>query len=189
MNLPNRLTLLRIALVPVFVVLLLIPAIPHRYLLAMAVFGAAALTDLFDGKIARKHNLITNFGKLMDPLADKILVTAALLCFIELDLSGSLVVILILTREFLVTSLRCVALESGTVIAANQWGKAKTVMQIVAILVVMALQELALLFPVLAELLPLVLIGEIFLWISAVLTVISGVIYIWDNRACIGDIR
>lgn len=189
MNLPNRLTLLRICLVPVCVFFLLMQSIPHAYLWALIVFSGASLTDMFDGRIARKRNLITNFGKLMDPLADKLLVTSVLFCFLDLGLVGCLLVILIVAREFLVTSLRLVALETGKVIAANSWGKAKTISQIVAIITVMTLQELVYLFPVVGEVLPVLAIGEIFLWVSAVLTVISGAIYIWDNRACIGDAR
>lgn len=189
MNLPNRLTLLRICLVPVCVFFLLMQSIPHAYLWALVAFAAASLTDMFDGKIARKRGLVTNFGKLLDPLADKILVCGVLLCFIELGLIGSLVVVLIIAREFLVTSLRLVAIENGTVIAANNWGKVKTVSQIVAILVVMFLQELVYLFPVVGEVVPVLIIGELFLWVAAALTVISGVIYIWDNRACIGGAK
>lgn len=185
MNLPNRLTMLRIFLVPVCVFFLLMQDIPHAYLWAMLVFIGASVTDLLDGKIARKRNLITNFGKLLDPLADKVLVTAVLLCFIELDLTGSLVVILIIAREFLVTSLRLLALESAQVIAANKWGKAKTVTQITAIIVVMFMQELCYIWPVIGEVVPVVMIGELFLWVAAVMTVISGVIYLKDNIHCI----
>lgn len=187
MNLPNRLTMMRIFLVPICVFFLLMQNIPHTYLWAMLIFIIASVTDLLDGKIARKRNLVTNFGKLLDPLADKVLVTAVLLCFIELGLSGSLVVILIIAREFLVTSLRLIALESGSVIAANKWGKAKTVTQIIAILVMMFLQEICYIWPVIGEVLPVVLIGELFLWIAAVMTVISGVIYLKDNIGCISQ--
>ena len=185
MNLPNRLTLLRICLVPVCVFFLLVP-LPHHYLWALLVFVVASLTDLFDGKIARERHLVTNFGKLLDPLADKVLVTSVLFCFIELGLSGSLVVIIIVAREFLVTSLRLVAVEGGRVIAASMWGKVKTVTQIVAIIAVLLMQELVVLFPSVARVVPVQAVGECLLWVAAIATLISGVKYIWDNRDCIG---
>lgn len=195
MNLPNKLTVIRIALVPVFVVFLLIESIPHHYLIALLVFSAAAITDHFDGKIARKQNLITDFGKFADPLADKILVMAAFICFIELGLTGSVVVILMLSREFIVTSFRLVGANKGTVIAANYWGKAKTVSQIVAILLVLGLRYVMELFELsilpnqlfglqnaMKTLLPCFqIIGTIAVWIAAILTVLSGVVYVCDN--------
>lgn len=192
MNTPNKLTLLRILLVPFFVLFLLLPAVPHHYLLAGLVFGAAALTDHFDGRLARKHGQITDFGKFADPLADKILVTSAFVCFVQLDLVSAVAVIIILFREFLVTSIRLVASGKGKVIAANQWGKAKTISQIVAILLVVVLQygnELISL-----GILPLTMeearifsqvtlvVGQIATWICVLFTLISGAIYLWDNR-------
>ena len=185
MNLPNRLTLLRICLVPVCILLLLWEEMPHHNLLALLAFAVAALTDLFDGKIARNRNLVTNFGKLLDPLADKVLVTSVLMCFVELDLASSVVVIIIVAREFLVTSLRLVAMESGKVIAASYWGKVKTVTQMLAIVVVLCIQELLVLFPVLSTS-SIVWIGDLLLWLSAVATLVSGVNYLWQNRECIG---
>jgi CDP-diacylglycerol---glycerol-3-phosphate 3-phosphatidyltransferase len=192
MNTPNKLTLLRILLVPFFVLFLLLPAVPHHYLLAGLVFGAAALTDHFDGRLARKHGQITDFGKFADPLADKILVTSAFVCFVQLDLVSAVAVIIILFREFLVTSIRLVASGKGKVIAANQWGKAKTISQIVAILLVVVLQygnelislgilpltmEEARIFSQVA-----LVVGQIATWICVLFTLISGAIYLWDNR-------
>lgn len=192
MNTPNKLTLLRILLVPFFVLFLLLPAVPHHYLLAGLVFEAAALTDHFDGRLARKHGQITDFGKFADPLADKILVTSAFVCFVQLDLVSAVAVIIILFREFLVTSIRLVASGKGKVIAANQWGKAKTISQIVAILLVVVLQygnelislgilpltmEEARIFSQVA-----LVVGQIATWICVLFTLISGAIYLWDNR-------
>ncbi|MEG1994555.1 MAG: CDP-diacylglycerol--glycerol-3-phosphate 3-phosphatidyltransferase, partial [Oscillospiraceae bacterium] len=129
MNLPNKLTVLRICLIPLFLFFLYCNFIPHNFLIALVVFGAASFTDMLDGKIARKHNLVTDFGKFMDPLADKLLVISAMIAFVGLNLASSIVVIIILAREFLVTSLRLVAANSGVVIAADKWGKYKTVSQ------------------------------------------------------------
>ena len=140
MNLPNKLTVLRMAMVPFFVGALLWQELPHRYLVALLLFVAASYTDHLDGKIARSRNLITNFGKFMDPLADKILVISALICFVSLDLINPWWVLVIVAREFLVTSLRLVAADEGVVIAANKWGKAKTVSQIVAIALILVMQ-------------------------------------------------
>ena len=185
MNTPNKLTLLRIALVPFFVAFLLMPSVPHHYLIAGLIFGAAALTDHFDGKLARKNGQITDFGKFADPLADKILVVSAFLCFVELDVIGAIPVIIVLFREFLVTSIRLVASGNGKVIAANGWGKAKTISQIAAILVIIVLQygnEL-----ILMQVIPLgsaeaemfvrasLLAGQIAVWICVGFTLISEI--------------
>ena len=199
MNTPNKLTVLRILLVPFFVFFLLMQSIPHHYLIAGLVFGAASLTDHFDGRLARKHNQITDFGKFADPLADKILVMAAFMCFVELGLCGSLVVIIMIFREFVVTSIRLVAVGQGKVIAANAWGKAKTVSQIAAIVVVLVLQyiyELISMGVIVVNAVHastlfyvFVVCGEAAIWISAILTLISGAIYIWDNRSVIKNIK
>ncbi|MGX8702314.1 CDP-diacylglycerol--glycerol-3-phosphate 3-phosphatidyltransferase [Caproiciproducens sp.] len=140
MNLPNKLTVLRIVLVPFFVAVLLIPGVPHHYLWAAILFSGAALTDHYDGKLARRNNQITNFGKFLDPLADKILVVSALVCFVDLRLAPSWCVILIVAREFMVTSIRLVAVDNGVVIAANNWGKTKTVSQIIAVVAILVFQ-------------------------------------------------
>ena len=183
MNLPNKLTVLRMIMVPFFVVFLTVSAIPHHYLIAFVLFSAASYTDHLDGKIARKRKLITNFGKFMDPLADKILVVSALVCFLQMGLTNVWFVLIVIAREFMVTSIRLVAADSGIVIAANRWGKAKTVSQIVAILVVIALQYLRELLWAGSAVHEVwcYLIGEAFLLICVLLTVVSGVIYLKQN--------
>lgn len=181
MNTPNKLTVLRMILVPVFVAILLWEGCPHRFLIAGLVFAAAALTDLFDGKIARKRNLVTDFGKFMDPIADKLLVCAAYVAFVQLGCCSAWVVILILAREFAVTSIRLVAASGGKVVAANLWGKAKTVSQMIAVGVVLLVQEF-LWLGWLPGWFPAAAVQSAAIWISVVLTVISGVIYLWDNK-------
>lgn len=186
MNLPNKLTLMRIILVPFFAASLLISTIPHHCLIALLIFAAASITDMLDGKIARKYNMVTDFGKFADPLADKILVISAFACFIELDIIGAAFIILVLFREFSVTSIRLIAAENGKVVAANMWGKAKTVSQMIAIIVVLIngylleLTDMGIL-NIAANTNVFEIIDQSLLWISAVLTVISGVIYIKDN--------
>lgn len=192
MNTPNKLTLLRILLVPFFVLFLQLPQIPHHYLWAGVIFGIAAVTDHFDGKLARKHNQITDFGKFADPLADKILVMAAFLCFVQDGLLSAVAVIIILFREFMVTSVRLIAVENGKVIAANIWGKAKTVSQIFSIVLVIILQyigELMAMGAISVSAESAATAGQWFywiggaaVWISVLFTVISGGIYLWDNR-------
>lgn len=136
MNLPNKLTLMRMALIPVFL-LCMLWSFPHHYLAALIIFAGASYTDMLDGQIARKRGLVTNFGKFMDPLADKLLVMSALCCFTQLpdDLvllnMPAVVLVVILAREFAVTALRTLAADSGVVIAADKWGKIKTVSQMV----------------------------------------------------------
>ena len=179
MNLPNKLTILRICIVPFFVFFLLAGFVPHRYLFALLLFCAASYTDHLDGKIARRDNLITNFGKLMDPLADKILVMAALICLVKLDLASTVCVILIMLREFTVTSIRLLAVEQGRVIAANNWGKLKTVSQMVAIIVILLLQYVCTFVP--AGLSACTAAGHVLIVIATFFTVVSGVIYIKDN--------
>ncbi|MBQ1638298.1 MAG: CDP-diacylglycerol--glycerol-3-phosphate 3-phosphatidyltransferase [Ruminococcus sp.] len=191
MNLPNKLTVARILLVPFFVAALLID-FPLNNLVALALFGAASLTDMFDGKIARKHGLITDFGKFADPLADKILVISALLCFVQLGLCDCVAVIIVLFREFVVTSIRLIAAAKGKVIAANMWGKVKTVTQIVAIVCVLAMQtvlDLGGLGVQLPAALPSVItvIGEVLIWISTFFAVLSGVVYVAQNRQFISE--
>ena len=187
MNLPNKLTVLRMILVPFFVLALLWP-FPHHYLVALALFGAASYTDHLDGMLARKHNQITDFGKFMDPLADKILVISALVCFVSLGLCDVWLVLLIIAREFMVTSVRLVAAGKGTVIAANNWGKVKTVSQIVAICVIMLTQYLAelgsmgILTWVNEDAVVLFwAIGEVFLAVATFFAVPSGLVYLKQN--------
>ena len=197
MNLPNKLTLSRILLVPVFVAALLID-FPLHWFLALLVFSIASLTDLFDGKIARKRNLITDFGKFADPLADKILVLAALLCFVQLGLCDCISVIIVLFREFTVTSIRLVAASKGEVVAANIWGKAKTVSQMIAIITILVMHSLlglitdfnlfSLSAEVIASLTTIFTVtGLILIWISTVLALISGIIYIIQNKKFIQE--
>lgn len=197
MNTPNKLTLIRIMLVPFFIFFLLYNKIPHNFLIAGIIFGIASFTDYLDGKIARKYNLVTDFGKFADPLADKILVISAFVCFIEMDIISSVLVVIVLMREFVVTSLRLVAVEKGIVIAANYWGKAKTVSQIIAIIIViltsyfMQLVDMNIIIVESKELLNNIIpiINKTVLWISTLLCIISGVIYVWDNRECIKNAK
>lgn len=188
MNLPNKLTVVRICLVPFFVFFMLAEFIPYRFLYALVLFSVASYTDHLDGKIARSRNLITNFGKLMDPLADKIMVMSALICFVKLDLASTVCVIIIMFREFAVTSIRMVAVEQGKVIPANNWGKAKTISQIVSIIVILFLQTV---LSFMAD--PGMLSGtftimsESFIVIATVLTLISGIIYAKDSASLFRD--
>ena len=181
MNLPNKLTILRVLLIPVFLIFLFFDNIPANYFLALAVFAIASITDALDGYIARKNNLVTNFGKFLDPLADKVLVMSALVAFIEIGFVGSIAVIIIMSREFMVTSLRLIANKSGgKVIAAGLMGKLKTAFTMVAIIAILLLQGLAdggvdISFDI-------NLVGEILIWIATALTAISGIQYLWQYR-------
>ncbi len=195
MNLPNKLTLGRIILVPLMVAALLID-FPFNNLVALIIFAAASITDLLDGKIARKQNLVTDFGKFADPLADKILVLATLLCFVQNGYCDCVAVIIVLFREFSVTSIRLIAASSGEVIAANIWGKAKTVSQMIAVIAILVMQfvlDLANdtnLISAQAESImssAFGIAGEVLVWISTVFAVISGVIYIVQNRNFISE--
>lgn len=198
MNLPNKLTIMRMIIVPFFVLLLLNFTPVHHYLYAGLLFGIAAITDHFDGKLARKNNQITNFGKFLDPIADKVMVIAALVCFVQLGLTNAWFLILIVAREFLVTSLRLIAVDDGVVLAANNWGKAKTVSQIIAILSIFIfqyIQELISLHIISAELISQLGIsniaaafsvtGNVLMVIATLLTVISGFVYLKDNARLI----
>lgn len=187
MNLPNKLTLARIVMVPLYMVLMLVE-FPFHTTAALAVFGAAALTDFFDGKIARERGLITNLGKFLDPIADKMLTTAAFLLFLHLDCLDVWAVMLVLTREFMVTSVRLMAAKDGTVVAASFAGKLKTVMQFISIIAMMVSLEWQAVcaaylpnVPALAVDLP-VYISWGLIWVSVVFTVISGVQYFWQFR-------
>lgn len=170
MNLPNKLTLLRILLVPVFIIL---EMNGHSYS-ALGVFIAASVTDFLDGWIARKYNLVSNFGKLMDPLADKILTMAAFVCLVELGQVAAWMVIVILAREFIVTGLRTVAAKDGVVIAAAWSGKIKTTLQMAAIILLLLKnwQFTYLNFPM----------DQILLWAALAMTVVSGAEYMIKNR-------
>lgn len=170
MNLPNKLTIFRVILIPFFIVFLLVPITPVDKWIALAIFIIASLTDLLDGKIARKYGLVTNFGKFMDPLADKLLVCSALICLIELDRIPSWMVIVIIAREFFISGFRLVAADNGVVIAASYWGKFKTTFQMVAVCLLIADIE------------ALGLFTRIVLWIAVILTVVSLVDYLIKNK-------
>ncbi len=188
MNVPNKLTVVRIVLAPVFLLLLTIE-FPFHNLIAGVVFGAAAFTDMLDGKIARKYNLITNLGKFLDPLADKMLTTAAFLGFLAAGHLDVWAVMLILTREFMVTSVRLLAAKDGNVIAASMAGKVKTVMQFVAIIYMIAALEVCswqntLLLGVLPDVFysVLLIVGRVLIWVSVFFTIQSGIQYVWNGR-------
>ena len=184
MNLPNKLTVMRVVMVPFFVAFMLIGAIPYNYLWALLVFAAASITDMLDGKIARKYNLITNFGKFLDPLADKILVASALICFVQRGWCSAWVTALILAREFVVSGVRLVAASSDkkVVIAAGMLGKMKTAMTMVAICVIIFMWILVQFGAITPEGFPIQLISDILMYIAAALTVASGVQYLYDYR-------
>lgn len=189
MNLPNRLTVLRIIMTPLFMAAMLID-FPHHYLVALVLFAVASFTDMLDGKIARARNLVTNFGKFLDPLADKMLTTAAFLAFLKEGFGVGIawVLFIVLFREFMIASLRLVVVSSDSkkVIAANIWGKVKTVSQMAAIIfgitVLYFNDTLAGLLSAPAAVSDvLVVIYNVLLWVSTVFAVISGVIYMKDS--------
>lgn len=183
MNLPNKLTVLRVCMIPVFLLFFYMP-VPLQYIWALLIFAAASLTDMLDGRIARKYNLITDFGKFMDPLADKLLVVSAIICLMGVGFVSPLVVIVIVSREFLVTSLRLVAAPKGIVIAADRWGKYKTVSQMVWIcvsLLMLGLQDAGVALPF-ADALNLILVTVVTL-----LTLLSGFNYLYKNRKVLSD--
>ena len=172
MNLPNKLTVMRVIMIPFFVISLLAFQGEVRLLrnLAAAIFIVASLTDMLDGKIARKYNLVTNFGKFMDPLADKLLVCSALICLIELGQLPAWMVIIIVSREFIISGFRLIAAEQGIVIAASYWGKFKTTFQMIAVILMIVN------LPVLH------ILTVACTWIALVLTVVSLVDYIVKNH-------
>lgn len=199
MNLPNKLTVFRIILVPVFVAVILSPPVPGHYLWSWLIFGGASLTDHFDGRIARKRNQITNFGKFLDPLADKILVVSAFVCLMQLGFANIWCVLIVIAREFMVTFIRLIAAENGVVIAANKWGKAKTISQMAAVLLILAMQCVQELVAA-GALHPFaiagagsdsafLLFGNILVWIAAALTLISGAVYLKQNIRLINSTK
>ena len=177
MNLPNKLTMFRVILIPFFIVFLLASLTPYDKWIALAIFIIASLTDLLDGKIARKYNLVTNFGKFMDPLADKLLVCSALICLIELDKIPSWMVIVIIAREFIISGFRLVASDNGVVIAASYWGKFKTTFQMVAVCLLIA------------DIAALSVVTQIVLLIAVVLTVVSLIDYLIKNKDVMKESR
>ena len=184
MNLANKLTMFRVIVVPFFVFFMCFSAIPYRFLISLILFALASITDMFDGKVARKYNMVTDFGKFLDPLADKILVAAALVCFVELGWTSAWVVFVILTREFLVSGIRLVAAssEKKVVIPANIWGKLKTAVTMVAMVVILILGVLIDDLHVIGGDFPAQIVRDVLMYLSALLTVISGVVYCYDSR-------
>ena len=171
MNLPNKLTILRVIMIPFFVLALLYNGGENQTLryVAAAIFIIVSLTDMLDGKIARKYNLVTNFGKFMDPLADKLLVCSALICLVELKELPAWMVIVIISREFIISGFRLVASDNGVVIAASYWGKFKTTFQMIAVvLLIVGIPALS-------------MVTTAVVWIALILTVISLVDYIAKN--------
>lgn len=183
MNLPNKLTLMRVFLIPFFL-LCMYWKFPFHYAAALVIFSAASITDALDGKIARSRNLVTNFGKFLDPLADKVLVLAALAVFVEIPeiRVGAVPLIIISAREFMVSGLRLLAANSGIVVAAGMWGKLKTAFTMVAIITALvwlsACKDLSINFP--SAMISAVdnWVIPLLIWISTVLTIISGAIYL-----------
>ena len=173
MNLPNKLTIFRIILIPFFVFFLLAPYFEgYGNYIAVAIFIVASLTDLLDVKIARKYNMVTNFGKFMDPLADKLLVCSAMICLVDLRLIPSWVVIIIIAREFIISGFRLVASDNGIVIAASYWGKFKTTFQMIMVIVLILNIKTTLFY----------YIGNILIVIATALTIISLIDYIIKNK-------
>ena len=173
MNTPNKLTVARMIIVPFLVVFLLTGwgGDANRYI-SLALFVVASVTDWFDGYLARKNNLVTNFGKVMDPLADKLLVCSAMICMIELNRLPAWFVIIIIGREFIISGFRLIAAENGIVIAANYWGKFKTASQM--IMIILLILHFDGIF---------VTLEQLFIWLSLALTIISLITYIWQNKS------
>lgn len=188
MNLPNKLTMLRVLLIPVFMVC----AVKHWMLAAGIIFAVASLTDYFDGHIARKHNLVTDFGKFADPLADKLLTTTAFLYMMADGICDPVVLVIILAREFAVSGLRMVAAGApgGKVIAANMWGKAKTVLQMLTICFYYFGYAIeAAFFPTAGSVFRTQVYSALLCWAVALVTAISGIKYLWENRQFINTAK
>lgn len=179
MNTANKITLIRIAMIPIFLFFFLTSIVPYSNYIALIIFIVAAATDGIDGHIARKYNQITDFGKFIDPLADKILVISALVCMVEFGLVSSIPLIIIISREFIVTGLRIVAMGSGKVIAAAMSGKLKTVTQIITVAFIVFIKDFIPAFP------SLKVIADILVWLTAAITVYSGVEYMIKNKSLI----
>lgn len=170
MNLPNKLTMFRVLLIPFFVLFMLVDITTADKWIALAIFIIASLTDLLDGKIARKYNLVTNFGKFMDPLADKLLVCSALICLVEMSVLPAWIVIIIISREFIISGFRLIASDNGVVIAASYFGKFKTTFQMIMICLMIADIE------------ALDILTAVVMWIALALTVISLIDYLVKNK-------
>lgn len=200
MNLPNKLTVFRMILIVPFVLILLGGfhqwgwfealfggILEYTDLIALVLFILASLTDMADGKIARKYNLVTNFGKFMDPLADKLLVCAAMICLVEMGRIPSWVVVIIISREFIISGFRLVASDNGVVIAASYWGKFKTVFQM--IMICMMLLEESLSGFLQGNYTVYMILTDVVMWIALALTVISLIDYVWKNRTVMADTK
>lgn len=166
---------------PVFLVIFFLN-IEHKMLISALIFALGAITDAIDGHLARKNNIVTNFGKFLDPIADKMLVTAAFLALMQVGLCNIWIVMLMLTREFAITSVRLIAAAQGVVIPANIGGKIKTVFQMVSLISIMLIGEINEVFSLG---LPLSIISNVMLGITAVISVVSGLVYLWDSRKVI----
>ena len=192
MNVPNRLTILRVAMIPLFVIAMLWQQLPYSDYIAGGLFIAACITDFFDGYLARKYNQVTTFGKFMDPLADKLLVCAALICFLADPQTNmpAWVVIIIISREFIISGFRLVAAEKGVTIAASYWGKVKTFVQMAMSIFLdhkLLIGIHFLVFHFQAEVFRI--IESILIYASVILTIISLVDYIYKNRGVMKDVR
>lgn len=185
MNLPNKLTMFRVVLIPFFVFFLLTDVLGAAGdYLALIIFIVASLTDMLDGKIARKYNLVTNFGKFMDPLADKLLVCSAMICLVELKLLAAWIVIVIIAREFIISGFRLIAAEHQIVIAASMWGKFKTTFQMAMIILLI----LNINFDVMIGSVGVIyILGVIATYIALILTIVSLIDYLWKNKAVLKE--
>lgn len=176
MNLPNKLTLARVIMIPFFVIFMLtgLGGSASKWI-ALAIFIIASLTDLLDGHIARKYNLVTNFGKFMDPLADKLLVCAAMICLVEMGKLPAWIVIIIISREFIISGFRLIASDNGRVIAASYWGKFKTTFQMLMICLMIA------------DIAAISLLTDIVMWVALILTIVSLVDYLVKNKDVLAE--
>lgn len=177
MNLPNKLTMFRVILIPFFVVFMLVDITIYDKWIALGIFIIASLTDLLDGKIARKYNLVTNFGKFMDPLADKLLVCSALICLVALSKIPAWMVIVIIAREFIISGFRLIASDNGVVIAASYWGKFKTTFQMIMICLMIA------------DITAISVFTTVVMWVAVVLTVVSLIDYLVKNKDVMKDTK
>ncbi len=177
MNLPNKITIARVFMIPIFLITYLFLDLPAGNLIATIIFVVACLSDALDGYLARKYHLVTNFGKFADPLADKLLVSSALICFVELNLVPAWIIIIIIAREFIISGFRLVASDNGVVIAASYWGKFKTTAQmIMCILLILNLDT------------PIInILEQIFIYLSLLLTVISLLDYLYKNKNVLNE--
>lgn len=188
MNLPNKLTILRTVLIPFFLVALLCDKanggfIPYGNWIALIIFAVASITDMLDGKIARKYNLVTNFGKFMDPLADKLLVSSALIAYVELGRIPCWIVIVIIAREFIISGFRLVAADNGVVIAAGIWGKVKTAEQMVMICILLV--GFGSIFPAYAT--GIRVFEDVLIYAALALTIISLIDYLIHNKSVLAE--